>query len=111
MPEPPNSIHPVAWMGKAISALERLGAGRGDTAASVIGAGIAIVVPAAFGGAAWLALIGLRELGELPYLIGGSRAVEDDLRSAGGLGGRRTTRSAASRATICIWRAAACAVW
>ncbi len=70
LPEPPNSIHPVVWMGKAISALERLGAGRGDTAASVIGAGIAIVVPAAFGGAAWLALIGLRELGELPYLIG-----------------------------------------
>ena len=72
LPEPPNSIHPVVWMGKAISALERLGAGRGDKAALVIGAGIAVVVPVAFGGAAWLALIGLRELGELPYLIGGA---------------------------------------
>ena len=72
LPEPPNSIHPVVWMGKAISALERLGAGRGDKAALVIGAGIAVVVPVAFGGLVWLALIGLRELGELPYLIGGA---------------------------------------
>ena len=72
LPEPPNALHPVAWMGKAIAALERLADGRGNAAAFMIGAGMAIAVPAAFGAAAWLAMIGLRELGALPALIGGA---------------------------------------
>ncbi len=69
--EPPNVLHPVAWVGRLISALERLAEGRGNTASLLIGAGMAIGVPALFGGAAWIATIGLRELGDLPYLIGG----------------------------------------
>ena len=72
LPEPPNALHPVAWMGRAISALERLAIGRGKTAAFLIGLGMAVALPAAFGGAAWLAMLGLRELGAVPYMIGGA---------------------------------------
>ena len=72
LPEPPNALHPVAWMGKAIAALERLADGRGNAAAFLIGAGMAIAVPAIFGAVGWLAMIGLRELGALPTLIGGA---------------------------------------
>ena len=68
LPEPPNALHPVVWMGKVIAALERLADGRGDTAAFLIGAMMAIVVPAVFCGAAWLAVIGLREIGDMPHL-------------------------------------------
>lgn len=68
--EPPSAIHPVVWMGKVVSHVERLADGRGNRAALLIGAGMAIVVPALFGGAAWLAVIALRELGDLPFLIG-----------------------------------------
>jgi adenosylcobinamide-phosphate synthase len=71
-PEPPNTIHPVVWMGKAISALERLGDGLGAAGAFTLGAFIAIGVPALFGGAAWLAVIALYALGDIPFLIGGA---------------------------------------
>ena len=70
LPEPPNVIHPVAWMGKVISWMERLTEGRGDKAALLTGVGIAVSVPVLFGGVAWLAAIGLRELGDIPFLIG-----------------------------------------
>lgn len=72
LPEPPNALHPVVWMGRAISALERLADGRGRTSAFLIGLGMAAALPTAFGGAAWLAMLGLRELGGVPYLIGGA---------------------------------------
>ena len=70
LPEPPNVIHPVAWMGKVISWMERLTEGRGDKAALLTGVGIAVSVPVLFGGVAWLAAIGLREIGDIPFLIG-----------------------------------------
>lgn len=69
-PEPPNAIHPVVWMGKAISALERLGDGLGSAGAFTLGAFIAVGVPALFGGAAWLMVIALYALGDIPFLIG-----------------------------------------
>lgn len=72
LPEPTNALHPVVWMGKSISALKRLAVGRGRTAAFLIGLGMAVALPAAFGGAAWIAMLGLRELGGIPYLIGGA---------------------------------------
>ena len=69
-PEPPNAIHPVVWMGKAISALERLGDGLGSAGAFTLGAFIAVGVPALFGGATWLMIIALYALGDIPFLIG-----------------------------------------
>ena len=70
LPELPNAIHPVVWMGKAISALERLAAGLGNTMLFLVGVFMAVSVPVLFGGVAWLAAIGLREIGDIPFLIG-----------------------------------------
>ena len=70
--EPPDMLHPVVWMGKLIALLERLFPMGGNTASLLAGAGIALFVPALFGLAAWLAVMGLRELGTIPYLLGGA---------------------------------------
>ncbi len=69
-PEPPSAIHPVVWMGKAIAALERLSEGLGNSGAFALGALIAVAVPALFAGAAWLAVVVLYALGDIPFLIG-----------------------------------------
>lgn len=70
--EPPGAFHPVVWMGKLITLLERLVPGGSNFVSLLAGAGIALFVPALFGGAAWLAALGLRELGTIPYLLGGA---------------------------------------
>ena len=69
--ELPNSVHPVVWMGKLVSWLERIGPSvESQRAALAWGAGMAISVPVLAGGLAWLAANGLRELGSIPYLVG-----------------------------------------
>ena len=69
----PAWAHPVVWMGKLISWLERLGpSGRGRVSDFAWGAVMAVLVPTLFGGLAWLAATGLRELGPIPYLLGGA---------------------------------------
>ncbi len=69
----PGWAHPVVWMGKLVSSLERFGpSGGGKVSAFVWGAVMAILVPALFAGLAWLAATGLRELGPIPYLLGGA---------------------------------------
>ena len=70
--EPPDVLHPVVWMGKLIALLERLFPMGGNATSLLAGAGIALFVPALFGLAAWLAVQGLRELGTVPYLLGGA---------------------------------------
>ena len=70
LPEPPSAVHPVVWMGKVISALERLAARAGNTAAFLLGALMAVAVPALFAAAAWLAVVALFALGDIPFLIG-----------------------------------------
>ena len=80
LPEPPNVFHPVAWMGKVISWMERLTEGCGDKAALLIGAGMAVSVPVLFGGVAWLAVIGLRETWGHPLSDWVRYSTEDDLR-------------------------------
>lgn len=72
LPEPPNALHPVVWMGRLISLLERLGRNRGRITSFLIGLCIALVVPAVFGGLVWLAVLGLHQIGDLAYLIGGA---------------------------------------
>ena len=69
--ELPNAAHPVVWMGKLVSLLERIGPSvEARTMSLLWGAGMAVFVPALAGGLAWLAANGLRELGPIPYLIG-----------------------------------------
>ena len=70
LPEPPSAVHPVVWMGRLISVLERFAAKTGNTAAFLLGALIAIALPALFAAAAWLAVVALFALGDIPFLIG-----------------------------------------
>ncbi len=69
--EMPTPLHPVVWMGRLVSWLEGLGPlPESKWAALAWGGGMALTVPAFFGGMAWLAANGLRELGPAPYLVG-----------------------------------------
>ena len=69
--ELPNRLHPVVWMGQTVSWLERVGpAPESGRLALGWGAVMAVAVPALFGGVAWVAANGLRELGTIPYLAG-----------------------------------------
>jgi len=72
LPEPPPILHPVVWMGKAITILESLSPQSGNRAQFVTGAAIGVGVPLAFGAAAWGAAYGLTKLGPLAYLLGGA---------------------------------------
>ena len=69
--ELPNAVHPVVWMGKLVSLLERIGPSvESKIAALAWGGFMALFLPVLAGGLAWLAANGLRELGPIPYLIG-----------------------------------------
>ena len=69
--ELPSAVHPVVWMGKLVSLLERIGPSpESRTLALAWGVVMAALVPSLAGGLAWLAANGLRELGPVPYLIG-----------------------------------------
>ena len=69
--ELPSALHPVVWMGRIVSWLEKAGpSGESRWPALWWGAGMALATPALFGGAAWVAANGLRELGPIPYLAG-----------------------------------------
>ena len=69
--ELPSAVHPVVWMGKLVSLLERVGPSVESKAAALAWGGfMALFVPALAGGLAWLAANGLRELGPIPYVIG-----------------------------------------
>ena len=69
--ELPSAIHPVVWMGRLVSLMERVGpSAESKTAALAWGGFMAVLLPALAGGMAWLAANGLRELGPVPYLVG-----------------------------------------
>lgn len=69
--ELPPAFHPVVWMGKLVSGLERIGpSAEARLSALAWGGLMALVVPVLVGGLAWLAANGLRELGPAAYVIG-----------------------------------------
>ncbi len=69
--ELPNRLHPVVWMGRTVSLMERVGPSpESGRLALAWGAVMAVAVPSLFGGVAWVAANGLRELGTIPYLVG-----------------------------------------
>jgi adenosylcobinamide-phosphate synthase len=65
--EPPERLHPVVWMGKAIAFVERRAPARGVLAQLGAGALIALAVPALFAGGAAL-LLALVARGRIPGL-------------------------------------------
>lgn len=72
LPELPARLHPVVWMGKAVSLLERpLRNNESRLKALVWGTCIAVIVPGVIGILAWVAANGLRELGPVAYVLGG----------------------------------------
>lgn len=69
--ELPNSVHPVAWMGKLIMWLEDIGPSKGGRVTAFSwGVCIAVLVPALSGALAWLVANWLRELGAVFYVVG-----------------------------------------
>ena len=69
--ELPSAMHPVVWMGKMVSWLEKAGPSpESKRLALGWGAVMALAVPVLFGGVVWVAANGLRELGPVPYLLG-----------------------------------------
>ncbi|MDE2758653.1 MAG: adenosylcobinamide-phosphate synthase CbiB [Acidobacteriota bacterium] len=71
--ELPKALHPVVWMGTLASWIEkRTLPGKGPVRAFLTGLGLAVLAPVGFAGLAWLAAAGLRDLGPLPYLVGGA---------------------------------------
>lgn len=71
--ELPKALHPVAWMESLASWIEQKTLpGTGPVKAFLTGLGLAVLAPLGFAGLAWLAIAGLRDLGPLPYLVGGA---------------------------------------
>ncbi len=71
--EPPRVIHPVVWMGSAISLIEnRVLPSEGSTKPFLVGLGLAVILPVGCGGLLWLAATELRNLGPVPYLVFGA---------------------------------------
>lgn len=114
--EVPAAIHPVVWMGKLITGLERLAPGPHRRVLSLVaGAGMAVLVPAAAAAVASLATSALRQMGPVVYLLAGSAllsttfAVRELARAAyrtrsameagDGEAARRSLRSLVSRDT------------
>jgi adenosylcobinamide-phosphate synthase len=67
--EYPALLHPVVWMGGAISTLERAAPRAGRALQLAWGAAVALAIPALFGGAAWLTCRGVRSSPLLSILL------------------------------------------
>ena len=70
--EPPNRLHPTVWIGKTVALAERLAPGPASAPAAQLAAGaaMALLIPAAWGVAAWGVACGLMHLHPLAYLAG-----------------------------------------
>lgn len=69
--ELPGRLHPTVWMGHTIRLVERT-APRTRVGGLTIGTLMAVLIPAFWAVAAWLAAWGLRELHPVAYLLGGA---------------------------------------
>jgi len=67
--EPPRPIHPVVWMGKVTSLLERGSPGRGRLAQFVYGIGITLFITGLFTAATYFILVYLKSLNLVAYLV------------------------------------------
>ena len=70
--EPPRLIHPVVWMGKVISLLEKGSIGRSPLAQSIYGIGIALVTIGLFTTPVYFILLYLKGISFVAYVILGA---------------------------------------
>ena len=70
--EPPNAIHPVAWMGKVIALLERGNKSPSHTAQFVYGVVMALFTMALFIAPAYFLLVYLKSISFIGYVIAGA---------------------------------------
>ena len=69
--EPPNRLHPTVWIGNTVALAERIAPGP-QTAPPLqltFGIGMALLIPSAWGAAAWAVSFGLMQLHPLAYLL------------------------------------------
>ena len=93
LPEPPNKIHPVVWMGRAIAALQRI-APRRPTAAFLFGSAVVVVVAGGTGVLAWLLVTALMMAGPLAYTVGAAVMLRTSFTVRGLLSAADQTRRA-----------------
>ena len=71
--EPPTVIHPVVWMGTAISWIEnRTQPIEGSSKPFLVGLVLAVILPVCCAGLLWIAATGLRNLGPVTYVVCGA---------------------------------------
>jgi len=70
--EPPRVIHPVAWVGKVASFLEKGGIGRSPIAQFLYGVGMVLVTLALFVAPAYFMILYLKSLSFVAYVIVGA---------------------------------------
>jgi len=70
--EPPRVIHPVVWMGKVASFLEKGGIGRSPIAQLLYGLGITLVTMGLFVAPAYFILFYLKGISYAAYVIVGA---------------------------------------
>ena len=104
LPEPPSAVHPVVWMGKLISLLERFAATMGNTVAFLLGVFMAVAVPALFAASAWLAVIALFALGDIPFLVGAAILLKTTFTVRGLANAARETQRSIEDADIHLAR-------
>lgn len=69
--DPPNTIHPTAWMGKAIGFFERFGLLGGKNYQFIYGAAVTIILTSVVAAAVWLLTDWLRGINYALYIIAG----------------------------------------
>ncbi len=69
--EPPNRLHPTVWIGNTVALAERIAPGPQTTPPLQLafGAGMALLIPAAWAAAAWAVTFGLLQLHPLAYIL------------------------------------------
>jgi adenosylcobinamide-phosphate synthase len=70
--DPPDAVHPVSWMGKVASWLARAGISRSPKVQFIYGVGIVTLTIGLFTSPAYFALLYLRELSPVAYIIVGA---------------------------------------
>lgn len=93
LPEPPSRFHPVAWLGRAITLLERF-APQGPKSAFAYGCAIVVVVVGVLGGLTWLLMAALMALSPAAYVVGGAVVLRLSFTVMGLLSASDRTRQA-----------------